>query len=199
MFCETAYRQRAPKARCNAWTQRLLGGLAFALATVALAQPTPGEFGYAEEARDWGIGAIDTLRRPPFHAPTPLSIPGAQMIVTRQLQALLAGPDAPLLIDVLSERGHRTLAGAVWLPGAGEGTNFIDPAQVVLMQVLGRLTRGDHNKPMVFFCANAQCWLSYNAALRTAAAGYTRVYWYRGGIEAWTAAGLPTARTSAEQ
>jgi len=33
------------------------------------------------------------------------------------------------------------------------------------------------------------------AALRAVAAGYGKVYWYRGGIEAWTAAGLPTART----
>jgi len=33
------------------------------------------------------------------------------------------------------------------------------------------------------------------AALRAVAVGYGKVYWYRGGIEAWTAAGLPTART----
>ena len=33
------------------------------------------------------------------------------------------------------------------------------------------------------------------AALRAVAAGYGKVYWYRGGAEAWMAAGLPTART----
>ena len=34
--------------------------------------------------------------------------------------------------------------------------------------------------------------MSYNAALRAINAGYTNVKWYRGGIEAWKAAGLPT-------
>jgi PQQ-dependent catabolism-associated CXXCW motif protein len=51
--------------------------------------------------------------------------------------------------------------------------------------------------PLVFFCVNSQCWLSYNASLRAAALGYTNVYWYRGGIESWRAAGLPLARVAA--
>ena len=33
-------------------------------------------------------------------------------------------------------------------------------------------------------------------ALRAVAAGYGRVYWYRGGVDAWTAAALPTARAA---
>jgi PQQ-dependent catabolism-associated CXXCW motif protein len=57
--------------------------------------------------------------------------------------------------------------------------------------VLSRLTHGNKAAPMVYFCVDAQCWLSYNASLRAAALGYTEVYWYRGGIVAWRAAGLP--------
>jgi rhodanese-related sulfurtransferase len=30
-----------------------------------------------------------------------------------------------------------------------------------------------------------------NLALRLAALGYTKIYWYRGGREAWEVAGLP--------
>lgn len=44
---------------------------------------------------------------------------------------------------------------------------------------------------MVFYCASTMCWMSYNAALRARALGYLDVLWYRGGIEAWKAAGLP--------
>jgi adenylate cyclase len=33
-----------------------------------------------------------------------------------------------------------------------------------------------------------------NLALRIAALGYTNVYWYRGGREAWEVAGLPEAQ-----
>lgn len=174
---------------------RALACLALVLAAGAQAQVAPGESAYADESRDWGIAPTQRLRQPPYHGPTPLQIPGAQPVRTRQLQAMLGGADPPLLIDVLSEPGHLTLAGAVWLAGAGRGTSFVDPAQAALTQLLGQLTQGERTRPMVFFCANAQCWLSYNAALRAVAAGYERVYWYRGGVEAWAAAGLPTART----
>ena len=77
--------------------------------------------------------------------------------------------------------------------------NFLDPVQSLMTQLLAQLASGDKAKPMVFFCASSQCWLSYNAALRAVAAGYSRVYWYRGGVDAWTAAGLPTARTAGKR
>ena len=183
--------------------KRLLAAAARALAYAALilaagvrAQPATGENGYANESRDWGIAPTNQLRQQPYHGPTPIQIPGAQVMQTRQLQAMLAGPASPILIDVLSDPGHLTLAGAVWLSGAGRGANFLDPVQSVLTQLLRQLSGGDKSRPMVFFCASAECWLSYNAALRAAAAGYSRVYWYRGGVEAWVAAGLPTATTS---
>ena len=37
-----------------------------------------------------------------------------------------------------------------------------------------------------------------NLALRIAALGYTKVYWYRGGREAWEVAGLPEAAIEAQ-
>lgn len=183
--------------------KRFAAAAAFALACAVLiaagaakAQLTPGEHGYADENRDWGIAPTNRLHLQPYHGPTPLQIPGAQVVRTRQLQAMLAGPGAPVLIDVLAEDAHVTLPGAVWLSGAGRGTNLLDPVQSLLMRLLAQLTGGDKARPVVFFCASSQCWLSYNAALRAVAAGYSRVYWYRGGVESWTAAGLPTARTS---
>jgi PQQ-dependent catabolism-associated CXXCW motif protein len=179
-----------------AYAARALACAALILAGGAQAQPAAGDHGYADEDRDWGIAPTNRLRQQPYHGPTPLQIPGAQVVQTRQLQAMLAGPGSPILIDVLSEQGHVTLARAVWLSGAGRGANFLDPVQSMLTQLLGQLAGGDKATPMVFFCAGPQCWLSYNAALRAVAAGYGRVYWYRGGIEAWTAAGLPTARTA---
>jgi rhodanese-related sulfurtransferase len=39
--------------------------------------------------------------------------------------------------------------------------------------------------------------MSYNAALRAIAAGYSNVLWYRGGIEAWKAAGMPVQAAGA--
>lgn len=185
-----------PVAAARARTRRLFACALLAIAAGAQAPAAVGDDAYANESHDWGIAPTSRLRPPPHHGPTPLQIPGAQVVQTRQLQAMLAGPMKPLLIDVLSEQGHVTLAGALWLSGAGLGTNFMDPVQSVLTELLGKLTLGDKTRPVVFFCASARCWLSYNAALRAVAAGYSSVYWYRGGIEAWEAAGLPTARTS---
>ena len=149
--------------------------------------------GLADEDRDWGVTATSALRAPPYTAPTPTSIPGASVMGTRSLQIILgdATSNRHILIDVASGEGHMTLPGAIWIPGVGRGTSFVDPVQAGFVDLIGRLSGGDKSRPMVFFCVNAQCWLSYNAALRAAAAGYTRVHWYRGGIEAWRAAGLP--------
>jgi PQQ-dependent catabolism-associated CXXCW motif protein len=152
---------------------------------------------YADEDRDWGIPATYLLRQPPYHAPTPLEIPGARVVHTHELQAMLAGAERPVLVDVLSGEGHETLAGAVWLGGAGRGTELDDHVQADLEPLLLRLTAGDKARPLVFFCASSLCWLSYNAALRAIAAGHTRVLWYRGGIDAWVEANLPTGRSVA--
>jgi PQQ-dependent catabolism-associated CXXCW motif protein len=162
------------------------------LAGSAFAQQSPG---YADEDRDWGVPAMPRLRQEPYHAPTPLTIPGAAVVRTPELVAMLTGPTPPLLIDVLSGEGHLTLPGTAWLPGAGRGESFIDSVQAQLLPLLAQLTGGDKTKPMAFFCASSECWLSYNAALRAVAGGYSQVYWYRGGIDAWVAANLPTART----
>ena len=186
----------AAAAHVRAYSARALACAVLILAGAVQAQPAPAEHGYADEDRDWGIAPTNRLRQQPYHGPTPRQIPGAQVVQTRQLQAMLIGQESPILIDVLSDDGHVTLAGAVWLSGAGRGANFLDPVQSILPRLLAQLAGGDTARPMVFFCANSQCWLSYNAALRAVAAGYSNVYWYRGGIEAWTAAGLPSARTA---
>jgi PQQ-dependent catabolism-associated CXXCW motif protein len=183
-------------AHALALTARVLACAALILAGGAEAQAAAGEHGYADEDHDWGVAPTNRLRQQPYHGPTPLQIPGAQVVQTRELQVMLAGPDSPILIDVLSEQGHVTLPGALWLSGAGRGANFVDPVQLTLTQLLGQITRGDKARAIVFFCAGSQCWLSYNAALRAVAAGYGKVYWYRGGVEAWMAAGLPTAGTA---
>ena len=56
---------------------------------------------------------------------------------------------------------------------------------------LKTLAKSNMATPLVFFCEGAKCWESYNAALRALKIGFTRVYWYRGGLMAWQAADLP--------
>lgn len=148
---------------------------------------------FAEEDRDWQVPQTRDLRQAPYSAPTPLQIPGARTVSTSGLHDMLVREPVPLLIDVAGGDGHLTLRGAHWLPGIGRGAHFLDPIQAQTAEFLAALTNGDKRTPLVFFCVNAQCWLSYNASLRAAALGYVNVFWYRGGIEAWREAGLPLA------
>ena len=143
---------------------------------------------YGREAEDWDVEATIDFRSGKLHAPTPRHHARAATITTRELLRLMLGPESPLLIDVLSQASHRTVAGAWWLRGAGFSTTSNDR----LAAKLDELTLGNRARPMVFFCSGAECWASYNAALRASLIGYEKVYWYRGGLESWKDARLPT-------
>ena len=90
----------------------------------------------------------------------------------------------------------RSIPGSIWLPAAGQGGAFDDDIQTQLAVTLANITDDDLARPIVVYCVDANCWLSYNAALRLHALGYENLYWYRGGIAAWKAANLPTRMAS---
>ena len=56
-----------------------------------------------------------------------------------------------------------------------------------------KLLSPDPAAPLVFYCADRECWHAVNAALRARRLGYSRVGWYRGGLLSWKAANLPVA------
>lgn len=142
---------------------------------------------FADETKDWGVPPRKQVRTDRYHAPTPKELPGAKTIRTMELRAMQSQSPAPVLIDVLGGDGHRTLRGAYWLRGAGLGT---DAETERLRLDLEKLTGGRKAEPIVFFCLSSECWLSYNAGLRAIELGYTNVYWFRGGTEAWKRAGF---------
>ncbi len=49
----------------------------------------------------------------------------------------------------------------------------------------------DKAAPVVFFCNAGECWKSYKASIAAHKAGYSRIYWMRGGYPEWVAKGLP--------
>ncbi|UZK67843.1 rhodanese-like domain-containing protein [Sphingomonas sp. M1-B02] len=124
-------------------------------------------------------------------APTPTDIPVGKRITTAQLQALLAQDQKTLLVDVLAQQHPQTLKGAHFVPGGGLPGTVTDANQAPFEAVLKTLSEGNPQRALVFFCAGAQCWESYNAVLRAGAAGYRNVHWYRGGLASWAQAGLP--------
>lgn len=79
------------------------------------------------------------------------------------------------------------------MPGAGQG-RFPGAERDRFAAALQKLTNGNKNRPVVFLCLSAECWLSYNASLHALEAGYLNVSWYRGGTDAWVGAGLGRRR-----
>ncbi|WP_210395698.1 rhodanese-like domain-containing protein [Motiliproteus sediminis] len=47
------------------------------------------------------------------------------------------------------------------------------------------------NTPVVFYCNGVKCGRSADAASKAKAAGYTNLFWFRGGIAEWQEKGYP--------
>jgi PQQ-dependent catabolism-associated CXXCW motif protein len=156
-------------------------------------QPAPAGQYYGDERRDFGVQPQSWLKDDVAN-PTPTSIPGgARVVYTQELIRALNTPmQTPfMIIDVLSG-SHASIRGAIRMPIAGHGGTFNDLTQQSVVSQLNQATSGRKDTPLVFTCKGVQCWESYNAALRAMQAGYQHVYWYRGGLDAWIAAGQPT-------
>ena len=142
---------------------------------------------YGLEGKDWGIEQTIEVRAGKLHAL-------ASTITTKELHEQIIGAQPPVLIDVLGGKRHRSVPGAVWLKGAGLDDTREDDVDARLDAKLDELTGGDKSRGVVIFCLSAECWLSYNAAMRAVRLGYENVHWYRGGVNAWKKAKLPTVK-----
>jgi len=145
---------------------------------------------FAEEDRDWGVPPSAEPRKPPYHSPTPRSVPGGRVIMTLELKSLLDSNKNVLVIDVLDSATRSTIPGAYWMPDAGSG-QFFRAEKLRFANALDKLSGGDKSRPIVFLCISSECWLSYNAALHAIEAGFKDVLWYRGGSDAWRGASQP--------
>jgi rhodanese-related sulfurtransferase len=117
----------------------------------------------------------------------PVDLDGATVITTAQLQQRLKtpgqGPNALVLVDARGCVDKPTIPGAVCL------------SPNTISDLTTRFP--DKQAPIAFFCRDGRCDLAYSMAAGALAAGYGNVIWYRGGINAWMAAGLPTGQLGA--
>jgi TolB-like protein/class 3 adenylate cyclase/tetratricopeptide (TPR) repeat protein len=142
---------------------------------------------HADEDADSNV-ALDGVLHTDYEAPTPTQVPGATTIRTPNLAALLE-QHRPLLLD--ASPMSKSIPGTIGLMGGGIGGSLSDKYQDRLERKMQQLTRGDRTLRIVTVGWNAERYQGWNLALRLVALGYTNVYWYRGGREAWEVAGLP--------
>lgn len=143
----------------------------------------------AFEARDFGVPPTGNLHNGMMHAPTPTYVPGAEVVSTEGLANAVAEGLDMVVVDVLGQ--DYALPNAWVIPEMAASGHFGDRVQQQTVQWLAQVTGQVADYPIILYCADPHCWLSYNATLRVVAAGYTNVYWYRGGITAWQMAGFP--------
>lgn len=169
------------KTRSQHWRQAVAALALFMSAGAVLAQGA----GYADELKDFGVPATTYPKMNRYGEPTPMETPGGRVVSTQDLAEMLKAEAKPVV--VVAYGAQKTIPGAITMDGSGEG-RLLGPDQDKFSHALETLTSGDKAKPIVFYCHGPKCWLSYNAALHAIALGYTQVFWYRGGRDAWKAA-----------
>ncbi len=157
-----------------------------------------GQF-YGQEAEDFGVDAPSGLRAgSAIHGATPIAAPaGTRRITTAELLKLYKSQPKLVVLDTLHSKAIKrsTLPLTTWLYGAGWEQEGVDALIDRNLRKVMKTLAPRKDAAIVTYCSSKDCWLSWNAALRLKQAGYTRVYWYRGGIEAWKQAGLPLVET----
>lgn len=139
---------------------------------------------------DFGVAPDDALHQD-WELKTPTTAPGVMTVNTERLVAMLE-TEKPLVIDTMYWTWYRSVPDAVGLEfNFNTHGTFADEVQKRLELKLRALTKGDMTKPIVAMGFNVAGFDGYNLALRIRHAGYTNVYWYRGGREAWEVAGKP--------
>ncbi len=138
-----------------------------------------------------------------YRAPTPATLRGGMVLSTEQAHALWERHEA-VFIDVLPQvprpaglpastiwrdKPRLDVPGSIWLPDTGYGA-LAPVMQQYFEHGLAQATGDDRNRMVVFYC-QANCWMSWNAAKRAIAMGYTQVAWYPDGTDGWVADHLP--------
>jgi PQQ-dependent catabolism-associated CXXCW motif protein len=140
-----------------------------------------------------------------YRAQTPTTLAGARVITTSQAEALWQNKTA-IFVDVLPraprppnlppgtiwrDRPRANIPGSIWLPDTGYG-ELAPVTEEYLRKNLTQVTGGDRKKLLVIYCLR-DCWMSWNAAKRILAMGYTSVAWYPEGTDGWADALLPVS------
>jgi TolB-like protein/class 3 adenylate cyclase/Flp pilus assembly protein TadD len=144
---------------------------------------------HADEDADFGV-PVDGNLRDGIRGLTPTTAPSATTIRTAELRRLLDGRK-PIVIDTQWHQTDQSIPGAYAIRDAGLGGSMSDSIQGHLHRKMFELTKGDLAAPIVAVGWNSESFDGYNLTLRLVALGYSNVYWYRGGREAWEVAGLP--------
>lgn len=169
---------------------------AFAFIIPAVAQQKPSE--------------PDGYRTEDYRAPVPATLAGVRVLTTAEAEAVWRAK-AGVFVDVMPraprppnlpagtvwrDKPRLNIRGSIWLPDTGYG-RLAASTEDYLKRGLARATAGNSAALVVVYCM-ADCWMSWNAARRILAYGYSNVAWYPDGTDGWERAGLDLAEAQPE-
>ena len=125
---------------------------------------------------------------------TPRVLDGATIVSAEEVVALIKKGAA--LYDTRSEEEYRDkhIKGAKWLPYGEKSAKEVGFDFAKDRFDVARA--GEKQAPVIFACNGAECWKSYKSSVTALKAGYTQVYWFRGGFPEWVARGYPVESVS---
>jgi len=123
-----------------------------------------------------GSGADEN--QPP---PSPEFIEGATILDASSVIETAAVLEELVVIDarIRGDRGHGYIDGSISLPD--KETDCASLAPLIPYK----------NHPVLFYCNGPKCGRSARSSQIALACGYTRIFWFRGGIEEWMNEGFP--------
>ena len=140
---------------------------------------------YVSEEKDFGVTPTSTPQMGSDYDPTPIEIPGARRITTAIVSSLMSRSRKPMILDF--SPGSHVIPGAISI----QYKETEDDLRRTIESLAGdqAISKDDE---IITMSLGPFGWESYNAALRLVAFGFLHVAWYRGGEEAWVAAGHST-------
>ncbi len=136
------------------------------------------------------IGALALVSTSLWAVETPLTLKGATVIAAEKAKTMQ--DQGVLIVDtrVAHEYVEQHIKGAKNAPYKEKSAKAADYDAKLDHFDLSALP-ADKSTAIIFYCNAGECWKSYKASNAAIKAGYTKVYWMRGGIPEWKAKGLP--------
>ncbi|SFU19722.1 PQQ-dependent catabolism-associated CXXCW motif protein [Sedimentitalea nanhaiensis] len=157
------------------------------------------------------VSEPDAYRMDHYRAPVPQTLAGATVVGPEQAYILWQSGEVGF-VDVLPQapkppnlpkgtiwrdKPRDSIPRAIWLPNVGYGA-IADVTAQYFRDGLDRITGGDTDHPVLFFCLE-DCWMSWNAAKRAIEWGYAQVYWLPEGTDGWALWDYPLQRVEPEE
>ena len=123
---------------------------------------------------------------------TPTSLAGVTLVEAEDVKRLIAQGAAVVDTRTEKEFKQKHIPGAVFVPYHEKSLK--DVAYDSSLDDFAGLKTLNSKKPTIFHCNGAECWKSYKASRAAIAAGFSNVYWYRGGMPNWEGTGQQIAK-----